>query len=147
MTKSTLHLTIETNLIEQAKLSDLNLSAEFEEWIKIRLGNINEDKPLINTDLEIAKHMAEIQKLKNQAEIQEEQKSQEQEEVMVIDGIIDNELSTTKKDHPETTWDTIIEDRIHGVQFLFQKKFHKQLNPLESKEFLENRLKERGLYG
>jgi hypothetical protein len=147
MVKGMLHLSIETDLIELAKQSGLNLSKEFEEWIKIRLGNIEEDKPTINVDLEIAKHQAEIQKLKNQAEIIKTQEMKGQEEIMVID----QQIANMEEFREGKEWKDFINDsrygvesRIHGIQFLFQKKFNKVLNPLEAQELLENRLKERG---
>jgi len=144
MTKVMLHLSIDPSLMELAKASGMNLSKEFEEWIKIRLGNINEDKPIVNIDLEIAKYRAEIQKLQNQAELAKEQEYKEQEEIMVIDGIIDNELTLKKPE--QKIEDLVLSDiRIHGAQFLFKQKFNKMLNPLEAKELLEKRMKERKL--
>lgn len=136
MTKSTLHLTIETNLIEIAKASGLNLSQEFEEWIKIRLGQIDDGKPIIDIDMEIAKYQAEIQKLKSQAELNKEIEFKGKEENMILDNSIDNMKQFEENlANPSDT-------RIHGIQFLMQKKFNKILNPLEAKELLLKRIKE-----
>jgi hypothetical protein len=143
--KKTLHLYINSELVDLAKNSNLNLSAEFEEWIRIRLGNINEDKPVVDIDLEIAKYRSEILKLQNQAELDKQFENKEQEEIMVLDGIIDNERDTIKKNHPDKTWDEIAEERINGVIFLFSKKFNKPLNRMEAKELFIKRIKEREL--
>jgi hypothetical protein len=147
-TDSLLHLSINPTLKKLAKQSGLNLSKEFEEWVKIRLGNIEEDKPIVNTELEIAKHQSEIQKhqseiqkLKSQAEFVKTEEMKAKEEVMVLDNMIDNELKTFKS--KAITWEEIVNEKIHGIQFLFQRKFNKTLNPLQAKELLLNRLKER----
>ena len=156
MTKAQLTLYIDTNIKESAKASGLNLSAEFEEWLRIRLGNINEDRPKIDVDLEIAKHQAEIQKLKSQAELIKEEEFKIKEQEMVLDNIIDNmkkeRITKTQKYPVILEWKDFInnknygiESRIHGIQFLFKQRFNKIINPLEAKELLEKRLKEKGL--
>src|SRR3972149_6560209 len=130
--KNHLTLYIDNDLTNLAKSSGLNLSSEFEEWIRIRLNQSFTDTPKDDTDFEIAKHQAEIQRLKSTAEIQREQMDKEKEEVMVIDGVIDNEKDVTMKVFPETKWEDIAVKRTHGVQFLFKQKFNKLLNPLEA---------------
>jgi hypothetical protein len=144
MTKVMLHLSIEPEIIELAKSSGLNLSKEFEEWLRIRLNQFHNEKPTVDIDLEVAKHHAEIVKLQSQKELSLKHESQDKEELMVIDEAIDNEIKFAK-DKNNMDWDKLIEERTHGIQFLFRKKFNKELNPLQAKEILEKRIKERGL--
>jgi hypothetical protein len=140
MTKIMLHLSIEPEIVALAKASNINLSQEFEQWLKIRLNQVNNDnEPIIDTDFEIAKHEAEIIKLRTKKEVKQDLEFKAKEEIMVIDNQIDN-LLEFKEDLKNIT-----EERIHGIQFLFQKKFNKILNTLQAKELLENRIKERGL--
>lgn len=145
--KNHLTLYIDTELRELAKASDLNLSAEFEEWVKTRLNQSYIDEPVVNVDLEIARYRAEIMKLENKKEMQNQQISREKDEIMILDGVIDNAREMTKMNHPETTWESIADGRMRGVQFLFKQKFKRMLNPLEAKEMLLKRIKERELDG
>jgi hypothetical protein len=143
MAKQTLHLSIDNNLVDIAKSMNINLSAEFEQWIRIRLNqnDIIDDKNdiIIDKDKEIAVHMSEIKKLQSQKELQKEVEERKSEESMIIDQQIDN----MKLFNEDLTNPSI--ERIHGMQFLFRKKFNKELNSLQSKDLLLNRIKERGL--
>lgn len=153
MDKALLHLSVDQDIKKLAKESGLNLSKEFEEWLKIRLGQIEVDKPVVNIDLEIAKHQSEIQKLQSQAMLKTELDLKGKEESMIVDGIIDDMINEPKgeKYKGKTLKDLFkdkeygIDSKIHGIQFLFQKKFKKVLNPLEARELIEKRIKERGL--
>jgi hypothetical protein len=140
--KNHLTLYIDNKLVNLAKVSNMNISNEFEQWLKVRLGQIhNDNEPIIDADLEIAKHEAEILKLRTKKEVKQDLEIKAKEEIMVIDNQIDNLLEF----HEDLK--NITEERIHGLQYLFQKKFNKVLNPLQAKELLENRIKERGLIG
>jgi hypothetical protein len=153
MDKALLHLSVDLELKKLAKKSGLNLSKEFEEWINIRLGQVESDKPVVNLDLEIAKHQLEIQKLQSQAILKSELELKGEEESLVVDGIIDDMINEPKgeKYKGKTLKDLFkdkeygIDSKTHGIQFLFQKKFKKVLNPLEARELMEKRIKERGL--
>jgi post-segregation antitoxin (ccd killing protein) len=139
MAKCHLTLYIDTDLVSLAKSSNMNISQEFEEWIKLRLGQTNEMKPVIDIDEEIAKHQVEIQKLKNQAELDKKMENIDEMKMATLDRIIDNMIEG-KNDllNPDDT-------RIHGIQFLFQKKYKELINALDAKELLLKRIKERGL--
>jgi hypothetical protein len=153
--KNHLTLYIRNDIKELAKNSGLNLSKEFEEWIKIRLGKMDEIKNDIDIDLEVAKHHAEIVKLQSQKELQTKQDFKDKEEDMVLDNIIDDmeKERTTKTDKYRIIleWKDFInheiygvDSHIHGIQFLFKKKFNKDLNPSEAKDLILKRLKEKG---
>jgi hypothetical protein len=140
MSKVMLHLSIDPDLVNMAKASGMNLSGEFEEWIKIRLNQSNDNQLLQNqdTDKEIIKLQAEISKLQSKKEIEKEQSIQGSEEIMIIDDALENMKAFKESfEDPEDL-------RIHGLQFLFKKKFHKELNPLQARELLINRAKEKG---
>jgi hypothetical protein len=143
MSKAQLTLYLDSDLKALAKAKfPRGLSKEFEEWIRIRLEqpiDIKDGMPIQDYALEIAKHQSEIQKLRTEAENKKEFEATQTEENMVVDNMIDNMIEY-KED-----LNNIIEQRIHGLQFLIQRKFHKSLNPLQTKELLEKRIKERGL--
>lgn len=133
-------LYIDNDLVTLAKSSNMNLSAEFEEWIKIRLGKMgDETKKVCDPENEILRMRAEIQKLESQKELYLKEQNKEKEINMVLDGYIDNMIEF-KEDLTNPS-----DSRTHGVQFLMQKKFHQIIGPLEAKELLLNRIKERGL--
>lgn len=141
MSKSLLHLSIENDLKELAKKSNLNLSQEFEQWIRIRLNaNINEDDNM-DHDLEIAKLRQEISKLESQKELMAKQEMKDKEEEMIIDHAIDNEMESNKDIKPED----IPSKRSHGLVYLFNMKFRKSISDMEATNMIENRMKERGL--
>lgn len=135
-----LHLSIEPSLIELAKSSGLNLSSEFESWIKIRVGNMdNEVNNKEDTEILIAKHRAEIQRLQSQAEQEKEKANEVSAEINTLDYNIDDMVKFKENfDNPE-------DSRIHAIQFLFKKRYNKTLSILEAKELLINRAKDRGL--
>jgi hypothetical protein len=141
MPKIMLHLSINPDIANMAKSSGMNLSKEFEEWLRIRIENIGAEKPIIDRDFEIAKYRAEIQKLESQKDMEQQLKDKQKEELLVLDGVIDN-MVEYKDDLTNPS-----DNRCHGIQFLFQRKFKKVLNPLQVKELLEKRIKERGLIG
>ena len=139
MGKTHLTLYIDNDLIVLAKSSGINLSQEFEQWIRIRMNQTADNEVKEDTELLIAKYRAEIIKLESQAERNKEIQGQKDYELKVLDDMIDN-----MKQFNENLAD-IAEVRIHGLQFLFKRKFGMDLNPFEAKEMLLNRIKERGL--
>lgn len=137
--KNHLTLYIDNELINIAKSINMNLSQEFEEWIRIRLNQNIEDKPIIDIELERAKLKAQLIQLDN---IQEQDKlkiDKQKEEIMIIDNMIDNMIEY-KEDLTNIT-----DTRLQGLKFLYKKKFNKDINILEAKELLINRIKEKGL--
>jgi len=140
MSKGFLHLSIDTELLALAKSSKLNLSGEFEEWVRIRLNQNLDQEPLIDHDLEIAKHRQQIAKHESKKAIIKTAEMKEKEKIMVVDNMIDNhlELSNDKPEH-------VPEKRFKGLMFLFDKKFRIKLSDQEAKDILSNRIKERGL--
>ena len=140
MKKGLLHLSIDNDLVNLAKSSGLNLSAEFEEWLKIRMNQFDKEGPKENPELLIAEYRSKIIKLESQKQIEVNEEMKNKEKVMVIDNIIDNEEKHKK---PDDRWEDIMENRIHGLQFLFQKRFNEKLEVIQAREMLIARLKER----
>jgi len=146
MAKGVLHLSIEPELIELAKNSGLNLSQEFEEWIKIRLYKTDAGIKQEDIDLKIAKYRQEIELLQSKQELQKTKEMLQQEQVMVIDGIIDNEINSAKLTGKKIDdWEIIADKRSNGLQYLFKKRFNKILTLIEAKELILNRLKDRDI--
>lgn len=139
MTKVMLHLSIEPELVNIAKSSNMNLSKEFEEWIRIRLNQTEDNKPIIDIQLEKAKLKAQLLQLDNQEALNKQEVDKQTIEDNSLDTIIDN-MKQFNED-----FINISDIRIHGVQFIMKKRYNKVLNSLESKELLIKRLKERGL--
>jgi hypothetical protein len=139
MNKGVLHLSISPDLIERAKNSNMNLSEEFESWLKIRLNQTNKAANNQDIDKEISKLQMEILNLNNQKDQKVKAEMQDKEELIVIDYQIDDMVKF--KDNLEEP-DPL---RIKGLQFLLKSKFNKDLNPLEARELLINRAKERNL--
>lgn len=150
MAKVHINLSLDSDIYELSKTMNLNLSEEFEQWIRIRMNQYNKDEEQakVNTELEIAKHIAEIKKLQTQAEMEKEQKDKEDRETKFIDYTIDNinsiELSI-ESNKGKSIEELIDDSKIHGIQFIFKKKFNKTLDYLQAKELILNRIKERGL--
>lgn len=136
--KSHLTLYIDNELKALAKASNINLSNEFENFLRFRLKQDIKQESIIDTELEIAKHKQAIDKLLTQKELQQTQEMKEKEEIMVIDHIIDNEIQFTSKEE-------LPSKRANGLQFLFKQKFNKYLAQEEAIKLLEDRIKERGL--
>lgn len=136
MPKVHINLSLDKDIYDIAINSGLNLSQEFEEWIKIRM-NQTEENNNEDVDLLIAKTQAELSRLQSRKEIVKTEVQKAKEEVMIIDDMIED-----MKKFEETE---VSDMRIHGIQFLFKKKFNKTLNPLEAKELIENRISERNL--
>ena len=137
--KNHLTLYIDNDLVNMAKNSNMNLSAEFEEWIRIRLNQSEEIKPIENIPMEIAKLQSEIHRLENLKTISIEKQTIEKEQDNSLDIIIDNmKVMNEELLNPNDA-------KIHGVQFIFKKRYNKILNPLQAKELLLKRIKDRNL--
>lgn len=142
MVKGVLHLSIEPELISLAKSMGINLSQEFEDWIRIRMNQVKKNdiqKTEDEANKLIAQHRIEIMKLESEREkIKEQELNKDLEKEVIdfqIDNIIENKGSLTDIDPL----------RFAGLQFVFKKKFGKILNSLEAKDLIEKRIKERGL--
>ena len=138
--KVPIHLTIEPELAEWAKNSNLNLSSEFEDWVKIRRGQsmVDIENESIDYDKEYARLQLELQKLQSKKEMKQKEDERQKERDMVIDHIIDNQLEYDKiEDIPKL--------RFKGLQFLFSKKFNETITEPQAIKLLEDRIKERGL--
>lgn len=138
MPKSFLHLSIDTDLLTLAKNSNINLSAEFEDFIKFRMGQETKEVNNVNPDMEIAKLKQEIARMESIKVIKVSEEQKQKEHIMVLDLIIDNEIKYTK---PEE----IAEKRFTGLQYLFKQKFNEKLPEGQAKELITKRLKERAL--
>lgn len=141
MAKSTLHLTIDPELVNIAKDSGINLSSEFEEFIRFRLKQNIDTPEVLDIDLEKAKHIQALKVLETKAELQARQEMKDKEELMLIDHIIDNEMEGGTKP-PE-----IAEKRGRGTAFLFKQRFNKTISTQEAVQLLNDRIKERELNG
>lgn len=143
MPKSNLTLSIDTNLLVLARNSNINLSKEFEEWVKIRLNqplDFEDGENIIDYDKRYAELKLELQKLELKKEAEKDKEAKDKEKEELIDHIIDNELEVTEAIN-------IPEKRYIGLQFLYNKRFNINLNEQEAKDILFNRLQERGLIG
>lgn len=146
--KNHLTLYIDSDLVSIAKSSGLNLSQEFEQWIKIRMNKIESESPIIDKQLEIAKHKSEIQKLESMVEQDKQIEMKQKEETMIVDNMIDNIIEIEMEmdmNKGKKLIDLITDAKVSGIQFLFKKKFNKNLTPVEAKQLLENRIIERGI--
>jgi hypothetical protein len=148
--KGLLHLSVDNDLVNLAKSSNYNLSQEFEDWIRIRLNQTNNNNPVIDIDKEVARYHMEIQKLLSKKELEQEQKNIENEKKMVIDNYINNLIKFKEEtDSPSYTdhftYKDLIDKEIHGLIFLFKKKFNIDLSVNDSREIITNALKEKGL--
>ena len=142
MPKSLLHLSIDTGILELAKNSGINLSGEFEEWIKVRLRMDDESMPKESIDNEIIKYQQEIQKLRSMSEIVQSKEMVEREKLMVIDNTIDNRMKYKKEGERISK---IPKERAKGLMFMLKKKYNDRMTEDDAAELLLKRMKERGL--
>lgn len=135
MPKTQLHLSIDSNLHELAKNSNLNLSAEFEEWVRVRLVRHTEiETENIDYGLEKAKLIQELALLESKEELALKQESKEKEEKMIIDNIIEN-----MKEFKQFS-DEDIKTRARGLVFLFKKKLNKIITLEQANKIIVERL-------
>lgn len=148
--KCVLQLYINSNLKRIAKQSGLNLSQEFEEWIKIRLNQYEKEKNDIDIPLEIAKHKEEILKLEQESKVQQTQISEEKQKEALINKVVDDFLIWKQRvDKGEFrnkmfSWNKELDTSIRQLQFIFKKKLNLILNSLVAKDLILNKLKEKG---
>lgn len=143
MAKAQLHLSIDLDLHQAAKNSNLNLSAEFEEFLKFRLkqaSNINISD--VDYDLEIAKHKQEIESLLRKKSVKTSDQEQLKELNAMLDRAIDNSAKFLKEG--ETVKD-IPHLRAQGITYLYKQKYKKEISNKEAATMLEKRINERDL--
>lgn len=153
MPKNHLTLYIDTELIDLAKATGMNISAEFNEWMKIRMNKLEENKKEPkDVDMLIAEHRAEIMKLQSQAEIKAMQSEKDKEINIIISDVVDNILKEKKDGDAEgqgqlvgMTWPQIITYRSTGLMFLVKKRMNKILTLTEAEQILTDEIKKRGI--
>lgn len=142
MPKSQLHLSVETDLLELAKNMGINLSNEFENWIKIRVNQKEATNTKEELDLEIAKHKEAILMLENQNSEKERLEKQFKEEDSTISNIADNEIANKNKD---MKWKQVIAIRASGIMAIWRRRFNKYLTMSQAITMLEEKLKAKGI--
>lgn len=151
MAKNHLTLYIDTTLTELAKGSGMNLSQEFEEWIRIRMNQSQKEEEGIDIPMEIAKRKEEIMRLEQKEKVKETKISEEQEKDQFINKVVDNFLIWEKrKDRGEFQSKTFdksneLDTSIRQLQFVFKKRLNIILNSLIAKDLILNKFKERGI--
>jgi len=158
MTKAKLNLSIDTDLLDLAKnFTDsnnekLNLSQEFEEWVKIRIQkNINMEVERVDYDFEKAKLRQDLALLESKQELFNREELKEKEEEMIINQIVNN-LKNTKKEKEDYLFQTenirkkvrIKEDDIiekaNAIVYIFKKKLDKKITVEKAKEIIKEKL-------
>lgn len=144
MTKAKINLSIDADLYEfiknyKAVNTDFNISQELEEWIRIKMGHQNNETEIVDYDKEKARLLMELRQLESKEELAKREDEKEDMKIKTIDHAIDNAIKFGKK------IEEIPDDRKNGVAFLFKSRYNVDITPLEAKELLENRIKERGL--
>lgn len=137
--KAKLNLSIDTDLLELAKNSSLNLSEEFEDWIRIRLmKDIEVDKKEVDFNLEKAKLIQELKLLESKEELSKSQEFKEKEELMIVDSVIKNMREFKPiKETSEEQW----LKRSNGLVYIFKRKLNKVITPEQARKILEKRIK------
>ncbi|GAG71883.1 unnamed protein product [marine sediment metagenome] len=133
MAKAKLNLSIDTDLLELAKNSDLNLSAEFEDWVKIRLvrHHLN-NGDVVDYGVERAKLKQELALLESKEELAKKQEFKMKEEQMIIDDVINN----VKEFHPKGISVQELTNRSHGLIYLLKRKLRKSVTEKEALKML-----------
>lgn len=139
MAKSLLHLSINSKLLQMAKNSGLNLSAEFEEFIRFRVGQDIKQESIIDPDIEIAKFKQQISKLETQKKIKNDLKIQQEE----INKTLDHAIDTAIKE--KRNYNEILDSRSRGVAFILTRKLNNKITEEQARKMLDERLKEKGL--
>lgn len=140
MSKVMLHLSIDSDLREWAKISGMNLSAEFEEWIRIKRGmNMSDiENNKVDYDKEYTRLQMELRELESKKELAARQSDLQERKNLQIDRAIDQCL----KDFPI---DQVAEQRKHGIVYIWKSAFNENITEDEALQILENRIKERNL--
>lgn len=157
MSKANVTLYIDSELKDFAIQSGLNLSKEFEEWIRIRVNKFEVEKTAEDPDLIIAQHRAEIMKLETQKEQRSNMEMKKKEEDMVLDNSVDNLIECSMAEENARKegrtyiserafeWNEQILLKATGLVFLFKKKFNKKLDVSEAKEMILAKLRDKGI--
>lgn len=141
--KTPIHLTIDAELYElimnyKAVHTDFSISQELEEWIKIKINHQDQESETFDYDKEKARLVMEMRKLESRKELSNRQEEQDKVKQATIDHIIDNQLEYSNAGE-------VAELRKDGLVFLWKSRYNETINPLQAKEMIETRLKERGL--
>ena len=138
MSKSQLHLSIDSDLKELAKNSNLNLSQEFEEWVRIRLQrNIAEDIKYTDYPLEKAKLIQEIALLESREELSKREELKEKEETMILKSFLDN----IKEFDNLPLNDDNLTKRTTGLIFIFKQRLNKIITTEQAQNMIKEGLK------
>lgn len=147
-----LHLSIEPEILELAKASGLNLSNEFEQWIRIRMNkSFKEDNKAIDLDIERAKALQRIKDIDAMAQARQNESNKEQLEIQALDEYIDylkekdKSINDGSKHEKHITNEEDERLNLHGIVFLYKHKFNQNITMEQAKLILDKRLKERGL--
>jgi FtsZ-binding cell division protein ZapB len=143
MPKTHIDLSIDSDVYVIAKTLRINLSNEFEQWIRIRTNTYEEKTEIQNIDVEIAKRQAEIEELKRKDEMLKSKQQQEKDEQESLSRVIDNMI--TAHEDKEINWQTHIQMSASGVQLLYKRRFNRYITFKEAVELLEAKLKEKGI--
>ena len=137
MAKGRLSLTVDSELVELAKNSNLNLSAEFEEWVRIRLQqNIAKDIEHTDYPLEKAKLIQQISLLESREALSQRQGLKDKEEKMILDNFISN----IKEFDILPLNDNDLGLRVRGLIFLYKQKINKKITTEEATELIKKGL-------
>ncbi len=132
MGKGRLSLTVDNNLVELAKNSGLNLSAEFEEWVKIRLGKqIEQIREVKDFNLEKAKLLQDLALLESQEELAKKEENKQKEEEMIINSYIENVKEFLPQDDDD--WNK----RYDGLVFIMKRKLKKDITREQAKKIID----------
>lgn len=142
MPKCHINLSMERDVYELAKAFNINLSKEFEEWIKIRANSDIETKEE-NFDIQLAKHKEAILYIEKRKQIQNESVNRLNEENEVVNMIVKRLI----ENHIEQNLNWKDDIRMHGsgLQAIYKRRFNKLISINEAFEILENKLKEKGV--
>lgn len=145
MPRSHINLSIDTDIYRVAKDLKINLSSEFEQWIKIRMDSQIDKIDNANIDIEIAKHQEAIESLKKSLEIRSSKEQQEKDENESLEKVIKNMIDS--HDDKGIDWNTHIQMSASGVQLLYKRRFNKYITFKEAVELLQKKLKEHDING
>ena len=141
MPKVHLNISLENDVYEIAKNMNINLSNEFERWIKIRLGQREETKEEDLT-LEIAKHKEAIATIEAKSIEQNRMKELNAKEDLMIEQIVNNMINDKNED---SLWKDIINLRALGLQTIWARRFNKRLTTPQACDLITNKLIEKGI--
>lgn len=146
MAKSLLHLSIDTDLLSLAKQSNLNLSSEFESWIKIRINQMDNMNESENSNLDIDREMLRLRNELTRLQNEKERQASEEMKQKELNGFLDYNLEIINKNKKENqTLEEKITERVNGLKYLYKNKYHKLLTDTKIIKLFVDRAKEKGL--